>query len=121
MQNLQERALTAANNFILKYGGEVVDVDYTNNFVVFLDDDALVFSKVTVITSDNLFPKVDVFGSCSNEDLRSEFEQYCFDYLSKSSADYADRSVRFDRIYLAVFNNNQALLRHHANCLCQVA
>ena len=114
MNNLHERALTAAQIFVKKHGYKLLDepeeffdmamVDYIE------DEDVLVLVKVYE----------DKDEMPHETPRRKDCEVYAAKYLVNnidSGHNLVGMGLRFDTISFHVLDDDKALLAHHINCL----
>lgn len=116
MKDLKTRGTMAASRFLTSRGYDVLEEDWKGRSgsceIIALDGDALVFAKVkTRSDAAKGFP-TERNGLAE----RAKRETVAIEYLTEHP-EIVDISVRFDTVSLLVTNPNQALIRHHINCM----
>lgn len=113
MAKLTNRAVMAAEQFLLRRNYNVLDAEPAGNqfdLVAVDEDDVLVFVDVTYRTG-SLPAEPEVTPA-----KRTRIENAIATWLAEHD-DAIDKAVRFDTIALNVLGENKAFLRHHINAL----
>lgn len=106
MSDVFQKAVHAAELYLIKQGYDIEDVNYKNFFeIIASEKDRLVF--VNVIINHHRFDEP--------EPDREKYEEEAIKFLNKG--DYSDVSIRFDNICALIINENRAILRHHTNVI----
>lgn len=119
MYELKEKAVKAAERFLVQRGYEVVENNWKSESgssidLVAREDDTVVFVNVYARSGiDRGTPKE------SSESSRERREIAAAAWLSEYADDESivDTSVRFDNIAMMLVSESRALLKHHINCL----
>lgn len=116
MLDLKTRGTMAASRFLASRGYDVLEENWKGCSggceVIALDGDVLVFAKVkTRSDAAKGFP-TERSGAAE----RARRETVAIEYLTEHP-EHVDMGVRFDTVSLLVTNSNQALIRHHINCM----
>lgn len=115
MENLQARAIEAAEKYLAHKGYEVVETDPEGGAdVIARGEGALVFVDVAAREgADKGMPGENLPAA------RERMEAAAAKWLAAHAddEDIADVRVRFDTIGMMVLSESKALLRHHINCL----
>lgn len=105
MDELRSPALEAANDFFIRKGYEVLELDWKEGDaacdVIAREGDCLVFAFVSASTS----------GFVSVEKEREDLEKVAATYLA-SHPDTPDGPIRFDAAEIHVVADERAILRH---------
>ena len=104
---LHERAMKAAEKYIEKTGGTIIDK--LDDVLVYEDGYDIAFGKVRVTKRTMLDDVVYDYRMS-----RDEFEEVITKVLY-DNPDIADALLRFDMIELFVVHDNRALVRRHIN------
>lgn len=119
MYELKEKAVKAAEKFLVQRGYEIVESNWMSENgssidLVAREDDAVVFVDVYARSGiDRGMPEE------GGESSRERREIAAATWLSEhaDNEDIADTPVRFDSIAMMILNEKRALLKHHINCL----
>ena len=119
MYELKEKAVKAAEKFLVQRGYEVVESSWKSESGSSID---------LVARKDGTVVFVDVYARSGidrgmpeegGESSRERREIAAATWLSEHAddEDIVDTPVRFDSIAMMILNENRALLKHHINCL----
>lgn len=119
MYELKEKAVRAAEQFLVQRGYEVVESNWRSEGgssidLVAREDGTLVFVDVYARSGiDRGMPEE------GGESSRERREIAAATWLSEHADDegIADTPVRFDSIAMMLVSESRALLKHHINCL----
>lgn len=119
MHELKEKAVRAAEKFLVQRGYEVVESNWKSESgssidLVAREDSTVVFVDVYARSGiDRGMPEE------GGESSRERREIAAATWLSEHADDegIVDTPVRFDSIAMMILNENRALLKHHINCL----
>lgn len=116
MESINNRAVEASTNFLIRKGYEILDCDWQTGGaaidIVAKDDDGIAFVAVTATIGPQGFeePKAS----------RASRESAAAQWLATNGEGLANVAVRFDDIAMMVVNGSRAILRHHINSLASL-
>lgn len=107
------RGILASKRYVEAKGYEVLQVNDEDSYInlVCTDDGVLAFIHVQVTPESFEQFSEDVIN-------QSRFEEGALKFLiDDDTPDMTDMTMRFDVINMKVFSGNNAMLRHHINCI----
>lgn len=110
--NLQVRSIKAVCKLLESRDYEIIDKNDSSFPVIAIDNstNTIAFCAIKLCEDMSEFSHEEM-----SKEERMEFEEFAFKYLTE--AKYVDMSVRADKVYIIVIDNNKAMIKHIVNAM----
>lgn len=117
MENMNERAVSAAARYLVRRGIDVIDTNWKHGSasvdIVAEDGGAIVFVDVTARDgAEKGMPSDDIEGSRERREVGAGM------WLAEHDSErFVDAPIRFDTIAMMIISTDRAFIRHHVGAL----